>query len=463
MLTCSGAFNARKLHSVTKLRDKFKGVYEVKTKPNGVFLSVKEKLTKLLPLIHKQISQESNPTDTFYLKFCLDSAQVSTNYTILNFNFAVLNEKTKSKTSVGHYTVGLFRISKENYSTVSECSSEIFDELAEMEEIECEGKKFKIEKHLGGDWKILAILAGINGANSNYSCIHCKCEKKDFYDLNKEWSITDVNKGARSHEESSECVGKASIDEKKGYTNKPICSFPFSRFVIDMLHLKLRITDKLNELFFERMSNASRDDPSYVNQTNEDIKNPLLGRWNDFLVTTCGIQNPIYKVGAVYKLRDMKGGEQTRLYKRICEKNQQGEFVFNLRSTFAEIVDITQIDELYKGFYKTFIDVKEKRVEPEQIKIQAHNWLSNYVKTYGPAKVTPYMHSFAQHLHEFQTIYDNVNDFNQEGHEKFNDMSKSYYFGSTNKQTKNNKCLKQIFHKFNRKELLDLNFACEEL
>jgi hypothetical protein len=464
MLTNSRAFKARKLHSVRKLRDKFKQAYEIKTKPNGVFLAVKDKLNKLLPLIYKKINQEENPTDTFYLKFCLDSAEICRNYTILNFNFAVLNEKAKSKTSFGHYTLGLFRINKENYSSVFQCSSDIFDEIDEINEIEFQGKKFKIEKYLGGDWKILAILAGLSSANSNFPCLHCKCEKRELYDFNKEWSITDKNKGARTHEESEECIKKLRVDERIGYINNPICKFPFSRFIVDMLHLKLRITDKLNEHFFERILEYSADRRDYVNEINEEIKCPLVGRFNDFLVKTCGIQNPIYKSGTIYKIRDFRGGEQTRMYNKMCEKNHQGEYIFSLENIFPVSIDqINEIDKLYKDFYKTYIDVKEKRIEPQQVKTQSHNWLDNYAKIYTTMRVTPYMHSFAQHLHEFQSIYENVNDFNQEGHEKFNDMCKRYYFGSTNKQTSQNKYLKQIFHKFNRKELLDLDFSCEDL
>ncbi len=40
--------------------------------------------------------------------------------------------------------------------------------------------------------------------------------------------------------------------------------------------------------------------------------------------------------------------------------------------------------------------------------------------------VTPYMHLFAQHLHaQHQSIYENFNDFNQEGLDEFNYMLNS--------------------------------------
>ncbi len=62
--------------------------------------------------------------------------------------------------------------------------------------------------------------------------------------------------------------------------------------------------------------------------------------------------------------------------------------------------------------------VKNQLYSPETIKIETIKWLSLYISIYGPYCITPYIHIFACHLHEFTAVFDNINDFNQQGFEK---------------------------------------------
>ncbi len=40
---------------------------------------------------------------------------------------------------------------------------------------------FKVKVKLGGDLKFVLNIYGLNAANSNYSCLWCKCDKENFY------------------------------------------------------------------------------------------------------------------------------------------------------------------------------------------------------------------------------------------------------------------------------------------
>jgi len=108
---------------------------------------------------------------------------------------------------------------------------------------------YKIEFYLGGDLKFLANMMGINGANANYPCVSCTCHLKDFpHFQTKAWSIKHTHLGARSLEESLNCCGKKSIDERKGYLREPIIKFiKNEKIIVDLLHVCLRISDKLFE------------------------------------------------------------------------------------------------------------------------------------------------------------------------------------------------------------------------
>ena len=97
-------------------------------------------------------------------------------------------------------------------------------------------KLFSIEYYLGGDWKFLALVTGIDSATSKYACIWCKCPDTDRHKTNKEWSISDIAKGAHTIEENMTASRKRS--KKFNVSNPPIFpSIPLTRVVVDNLHV----------------------------------------------------------------------------------------------------------------------------------------------------------------------------------------------------------------------------------
>ena len=58
--------------------------------------------------------------------------------------------------------------------------------------------------------------------------------------------------------------------------------------------------------------------------------------------------------------------------------------------------------------------------------------------------------------------YGNINHFNCQGLEKFNEITKTYYHRNTNKNFTNLIFLKQIFEKRNRDEIYKLGIRLED-
>jgi hypothetical protein len=450
-----GMLNGVTIHHVRKKRDDFKQVYELIQHARGVYCRLREKLDIILPLVYSNLIKSGQVVEDFKLKFCVDGTQVGNNKNFLNFNFSILNEKSKCKTAFGHYILGIFSIDKEDYETLNECLSLIFDEIEEMKEIEIEDKTIKIEKYLGGDLKSLLNLAGVNAANSTYGCLWCKCPNNLYHDTTQEWSITDIEKGARTHDEADEKIGT------KGYKFPAISLlFPFFRHLIDLLHLRLRITDKLNEYLFEKIYENSDDDEEYIDPIDLRIKDPVVGRINGFLVNECKLLKPIifgtntskYK----YMIRNLKGVDQIRLYEKLTETDQNNVEINSLTRLVPEVPECQDIQTLYKEFYSIYKSLKLNSNDVDELKVRTSGWLNIFTRVFIQKKVTPYMHAFAHHLHQFVALYPNLNDYNQEGHEKFNDIETTFYFKSTNKKETT---LDQIIEKFNRLELVNLGFV----
>ena len=76
----------------------------------------------------------------------------------------------------GNYTVAILKAT-ESYDELTLGLKDILDEAKDLEVLTIEGNVYKILLFLGGDWKFLATVCGIESASAEYACIWCKCPK----------------------------------------------------------------------------------------------------------------------------------------------------------------------------------------------------------------------------------------------------------------------------------------------
>ena len=75
-------------------------------------------------------------------------------------NFSIINEIERCKTASGHYTIGIFDISEENYQTLEQIMP-IIREIEKIKSIEIDGETYLIKYVNGGDYKFLLNIYGI--------------------------------------------------------------------------------------------------------------------------------------------------------------------------------------------------------------------------------------------------------------------------------------------------------------
>lgn len=68
------------------------------------------------------------------------------------------------------------------------------------------------------------------------------------------------------------------------------------------------------------------------------------------------------------------------------------------------------------------------------MKEEAKDWVKKIIFAYNDLHITPYIHGFVHHFHEFINLHGNVNLFNEQALEKLNDITTSQFFRSTNKK-----------------------------
>jgi hypothetical protein len=273
------------LNQVRDEKKKLNAELEVFENRLGVYVSVREKVQKILA---KVISKCKIKRNKIHIKFAGDGTNTARHQSLLAMSFSILNEGKKARTASGTYIVGLFDIC-ESYEEIEEAVAEIEEEMKNLTDIEINGQKYFIEQYLGGDLKFLALVTGIMQANSNFPCVSCKYEtgttcKNNVHENNKEfeWSMIDP-KWARTTQEASEVASNETKKIQFCQKNRPIFAhIPIKRIVFDLLHLFLRICDKLKDLLYSNLILADekekniRDEQIRKNKQREkDLKNNL--------------------------------------------------------------------------------------------------------------------------------------------------------------------------------------------
>jgi hypothetical protein len=448
------------LFKIKRFRDAVDGTFEVHNNEMGVFMSVEQKLRfRLEQFFKRKYKGDINEADVkfkdpiIHVKLGADGTNIGRNLKLLNFTFTLINEGQKSKGASGNYTLGIFEIESENYASVTECFKEIIEEIANLNTIIVQETELKIVYYYAGDWKMLANSLGIQGANSRYPCVWCKCAKENFYDTTQTWSISDTKRGARTHQEQAAILAHPKPKEiiTFGYIRVPIFKdiIPLSRYMIDMLHLFLRISDTLFNLLVKDCSLADSFDMGAISKFDVSLYKHM-NSLQHFLNEKCNVKFSFYWVQETKKLtwRDLVGPEKVRLFENLC-----------LSQIIPDHEKFAQLDRIWRVFYEILQDVKEVKVTPEELKKRTSEWLELFLTVYAKSTVTPYMHAFVFHLHEFVRLYRDINAFNCQGLEKLNDISTGQYFKSTNKGAT---ALHQMLKKRNRMEYLSQFLADQD-
>jgi hypothetical protein len=383
---------------------------------------------------------------------------------------------------------------KENYEQIEVALSEILhalDIFSNLEEIEIDGKTYRLEFFVGADLKFLAILYGINCANSLRPCIWCNCKKTDFCKFNKKFSLTDTSKGARTLSDAKR-YGKRKNGQKYGHKYEPLINFVnFHKVVVDLLHLLLRITDRLMELLIADLVILDG------NESQDLAKRPAFNKLVCFLENNLNLTNPTYNKTAIggkktIELRTFNGNEKLSILKSFNSIN----FVTKTKIT----KEMTKVEETLIGKSNEFNEQKFKRIrfiwlsfyelllavthyhknstfflssfENENVKEEFPKetinkklalWLKLFLSVYHSKKVTPYIHIFCTHVPEMLTLYNDIDSFNGQGIEGLNKKLIRTYHSSTNRQVTNKKWLNQALKNRCRKEYFYLNGWVTEL
>lgn len=90
------------------------------------------------------------------------------------------NKKVRSNREDSNFLLGCFKIKKEDHAELEKSLCELNSIFENLNEISLDNETYQIEYFIGGDLKFIALVLGINGAQSLHPCPWCESHKSTF-------------------------------------------------------------------------------------------------------------------------------------------------------------------------------------------------------------------------------------------------------------------------------------------
>ena len=153
---------------------------------DGCQVDLKDSLTKSLEEFvseNPDFDFENNPVR---IKLSGDGAQMTRNTNFVILSHSLLDSKKNNPMSAkGNHSLAVVKGS-EDYNTLKESFGKVFNHINNLNlviQIKVGDKNINLELYFGGDYKFLLIVFGLQNATCNYSCLWCKNQKDQRWDM----------------------------------------------------------------------------------------------------------------------------------------------------------------------------------------------------------------------------------------------------------------------------------------
>jgi hypothetical protein len=371
-----------------------------------------------------------------------DGTNIGKNKKMLNFGFTLLNDtKTKPCSEAGFFSLGLFEIEKECSHSLENSLKSILDDLNNTKIVKYNEIEYDLKFYLGGDLKFLATMMGTGQANSNYPCPWCFYQKDELKNYNGSISEYIRYKNHTIHDRTN----KANLKDKQ---NKIIKFVEYDDVYADDLHMVIRITERIIECIIINFKQYDyKDSNQSLNLRSNNINEfPSVTIFNNIL-SESGIKIVYNEKKKKLTPSQLNSDQIWKLYAKL-KKNE-------LLTKLSNVTNVKYINIVLLNFLTIISNIKDNKYSHEYTKVTIDNWFELFLTLFGFNSITPYIHIFTSHTHEFIKNSKCFNFFNAQGLEKNNDTTSRLYFkGSNKKKTTNSSYTVQMLQKKNRMEYL---------
>nr|XP_011426297.2 uncharacterized protein LOC105327491 [Crassostrea gigas] len=458
-------------------------------------------------VLQHQKYQKYIENDTVTLRFSCDGAKIAKNISSVRGVFKILAPRQSlpdkledlSMCPEDEFTL-FFYIGDENRCSLEEYASGTLRDMenVQLNGIVINGRKISVKWIMTCDWKALALLRGINGAQCEFFCMWCHCSKKQICDFSiPSWLIQ------RSKEEQQTVLNS----EKKtfGYKDTDLCPFiSYHDMPIDDLHMRIRISLKLfNQLVTWAIDQKSEDNLKRElkrvgvsfrmwEERGDDKLNTKVRKWSQ--PTGDDLRKIIRDVQIHHILDNKKDRHYVSIEslsvqqlrdeltnRQLSKKGKKPELVARLKDAvgnntkmrrnvgsrlqvsydFSEDeeqdLDVAALQDLWSGFHMLMESLRalpgtDNYKDMETFAKEAKEWATEFRKQTFDEDVIPYIHAMVYHVPQFLQTYHYIHDIGVAQVERKNFDHRQAYFGSTNRNGSKWKkhVSKQILERENR-------------
>lgn len=401
-------------------------MFEIKPTP-GNFPGVQQTISKSLNIqlqLDIRSGKVNRDVDTVHVKIAGDGTNVGKRLHLITFGYSILNDvDTQPK-------VHLLAVIKcpEKYDALKESLSDVITDLKNTKTVVVDERTYNIRYYLGGDLKFLNCVMGLKSNNSKHSCIYCLCPNDQRHDVSKTWNIL------RSIEQIKACA----LRKHYSCINEPLFDFiPLPNVVPDLLHLFLRITDRLFSKFIWSLRQADN-----ITRTVSSIDPTLHTHISKFetAVKAFGVSFRIW-IDAAGQLcsTDLPVPQRLKVMRGI-----------HLADFLPQDPKIESIQKLWHDFLRIYDDLHTtSATDAPAIRAKAIEWVRVFTSdVYMARDAICYIHLLVSHLPYFVEEHGGIAVFAQQKFEYMNHaLTQAYFRGSNHRNTE---ALVQVLQKYNR-------------
>ncbi len=331
---------------------------------------------------------------------------------------AILDDKKNLHFPDKHFTIILYP-GNENYDSLKNAMKLFLKELHELKEfgLEINDIIWQFNLYFSSDWKFLCICLGFNGANSKYFCPWCETSKDERGNLETNWKMTKTMEQLNSD-----------YTAYKGHQQIPLFNMiPLDHWLVDELHVMLRITDHLWNLMLNELREMDLFD---------DLARDVIVKEMNRIKVKFQFWKEKEKRPESWNYTSLMGEDKMKVLKE-----------FNLKLLFSPSRAI-KIRELWNKFSDLYNDLRNDNTNPDDFEKSAKKWLALFLLPskgnwmigeeiisglYLPSEITPYIHVLVCHVADM--IRNNkkwgLKAFSCAAVEKKNHQHVSYFFRKT--------------------------------
>jgi hypothetical protein len=270
-----------------------------------------------------------------------------------------------------------------------------------------------VELYFSSDWKFLATCLGMKSASAHHFCPWCDCSK------------TEINTTSKKINKSMDNI-KVNYDQINGHISKPLFPMiPLHNWVVDELHILLRITDRLWELMLSDLCRETANKEIWKEKILLEMKRLKIPFqfWHE-------------RNSNNLSHTSLMGPDKLKILREI-----------DLTAIFQSRTRAMQIHTLWDQFNELYYLIQDRQTTAEIFQRNAQTWLDAFLASsighpnrsgfirgmYRIQDVTSYMHVLVNHAAEFLEIHHafGLSAFSCSAVKKKNHMQICLYFQNT--------------------------------